>query len=324
MAKEESFFDYVLAPFKEWYGYIKDNAVRYYVQLLKIYLLRGFVWLGIMLFFGLVAIGILAAVGGMGIFSDTGLVVKTLTMLPVIISLGLLFIIALIVAGWASTSVSLTAVIYTDSEFKKEKFSIMEAFNRIKGKVFRYLVAYFVIWCAIMLPVIIIILIAIGGFAALLSQGSETGVAILGMLIAMPLAMILMTGYVVIAQLLLGLFAQFWTYGFLLAGMGVRDALGRSVDMVLKKPGRVIVFGIMVYIGSMAFGAPLMIYNMFFQVIVRVLPYMALEYSPWMLWLVIVAVPVHILIVIVLSAIVQCFSLPSHYLFWKKVRKDTV
>lgn len=322
-AKKESFLDYVTAPFKEWYSYIKDNAVQYYIQLLKIYFLGTFASLALMLLFALVAAGILVAAGGMAVFTDVETAVDTILLPPVLIALGLLFIIAVIVTSWVDNAISLTAVIYTDTEFGKGKFSIMEAFNRIKGKVFRYLVVHFGIWFLIMLPFIILALFIMGGVAALLSQDSESlRTAMIGMLIAMPFGMILFMGYLVLVQLMYSLFAQFWTYGFLLGNLSVMDALGRSVDMVVKKFARVIVFGILLYIGAAAFGAPLMIYNMLFQFVVRVLPYTGLESGLWMLWLFVLIIPIHIIIAGVLTTIVRAFSLPSHYLFWKKVRKD--
>lgn len=325
MAEKESFFDYVLAPFKGWYNYIKDNAAQYYIQLLKIHLLKIFAGLGLLLFFALIAAGILMIAGGTGVFTDAESMIATLTLLPVLLSLGLLFIISMIVIGWVSNSIALTAVIYTNTEFEKGKFSIMESFKRIKGKVFRYLVAQFVIWIVILLPVIIVGLLMIGGFAALSSQDSEgRGFAIFGMILALPVAMLLLIGYLFFAQLLYGLFAQFWVYGFLLENMGIRASLRRSVDIVLKKPVKVIVFGILLYIGAVAFGAPLMIYSVFFQFAIRMLVYVGVVSEHLILWLFILVIPIHTIIVGVLSAIVQAFNLPSHYLFWKKVRKDTI
>lgn len=314
--EKESFGDYIVQPLKAWMDYARGNFKRYYLGLLKIALADFAVGIVLLLLFGLLALGISIAVGGIGVLVAgvsagwIGLVAA------VIIGLGVLMFI-----GWVQQTIRLTAIAFTDAEFNGKPFGILETFGQTVWKVLRYLLVNLGVGLVLAIPVIILVGVyflgagAVGGG----SMGAGLGFA-MGFL---PLVIVIMVlAYAFVAGIIYCFLTQFWAYGFLLEGFGVVEALKKSVAIVKKRPLETFAFDLVLVIGSALFATPLAIYIFFYEIVGTIIRFLASLLGNLLATIAvyILLALVNGLITVVLSCIIQLFSTPNQYLFWKKVR----
>ncbi|MEM5814739.1 MAG: hypothetical protein QXD77_02890 [Candidatus Aenigmatarchaeota archaeon] len=326
--EKQGLSDFVLEPFRGWYEYIKLNAREYYVGLLKINLSVFAVALLAYAVLFAVAVGLLAVMVGMNVIADpAGAVVKLLGNLALLAVAVVACIIMVTIAEWLCKSVSLTAVLYTDSQFEKKPFGIVEAFHKIKWPVLRFVILDWAISALIFAPAFAILAVVYGGAIAGIiaaAAGGGAGAASLGifaLLFAMMLGFALVMGYILIVSFIYGFLVQFWTYGFLLAGLGVIDALKRSVGIIRKDFWRIAAFYIFLSIAVLVASIPLTIYGFFADIVIRIITIIAGADSGLVFWAAyLIALLINVMITMVISTAVQAFRLPVHYLFWKKVK----
>ena len=316
-SRTEDFADYITEPLKRWYSYIKDNALSYYCQLLKISLLSTFVSLALLLLFGLVFGGIVMAVGGVGVLSG---VLDSLGTAVAFVIFGLFLVAALFITVWIRSSISLTAIVFTDTVFRKRGFSIIEAFNAIKGRVFRFLVLRWAILFILMLPLLLLF-----GFIAYqwtTAEGSQDpGAVIAALVLQLLFAITIGVLYYILVAILYTFLLQFWTYGFLVGGLSVVEAFKQSIRIIKRRFLEVLAFDIIWYVGLVVFSIPATIYGVFFEFLGRVFLAFVEFLVPFGWVLIFPALLIHVLISVALSTVAQTFGLPTHYLFWRKANQ---
>ncbi|MDO8553657.1 MAG: hypothetical protein Q7S22_02525 [Candidatus Micrarchaeota archaeon] len=299
--------DFITQPINQWIDYIRQNAVKYYVGLLKIELLAIAIFSLIILVFGLISFGALALLGGFQ--SSLALVVS-----------GIIFLIGLILASWSYSSIQMTELIYTDCEFNNKEFAIIKSAKEISGKVLRFIVVDTLIITALMIPGAIIVIVFIAGGAGLsalkTSSGSNPLIGIMGLLAAYFILII----YFILVMFIYGILTQFWRYGFIIENLGIRESLKKSISIVKRKPSEVLIVIIVLgLITGSVFSIPSMIYYFFAQIGMNILS-LTLSFGPIGIIIFVIGIVVHILISTVLGVIPKTFSVPTRYLFWKMIK----
>lgn len=326
---KQDFFDFILAPFQAWWGFIQTNYKIYYTQLLKIALIELVAGWVLFILFAMVGAGLfllLTAGGGMSGLDTLDLSAFTRTAIIGMVVLGLFVLIALVITGWIQTTIGLTAILFTDMQLsnRSEPFSIRSAFQAIQGKVLKYVLLEWVLLFILILPGLLLFVLPLisGGAAGLLAPSREAaGMGALAGIFGFLAAIFLFIGYAVLVFNLYRFFAQFWKYGFLLGNLGVMEALKTSFSMVKRKWLEVIAFDLFWLFGIILFSVPLSIYGFFAQIGLRFISFGAgLAPALWIVYLVVLLV--HVVIATILTTIVQVFSLPTHYLFWKKLAEE--
>jgi len=324
--KEEGLQEFVLEPFQQWYDFTKLNWKGYWWGLLKIALTSFFVSLILFALLALSIAGIFFAAGGIDGFFKLG----TFTMVAVALLMFVILVAGIILITWIRSSISFTSIIYTNSRFTGTEFSIWDSFNRIKGKVFRYLLIIEGAYAILLLPIFLILGIFIGTiiFSAITLSGSANALFLLIPAIFLYLFLYLfIIGYSLLVSLVSSIFrffAQFWGYGFLLSDTGLIDALKGSFRIVWKKPLETIAFCILWFLAASVASLPLSIFAFFINLSSRLIYYVdtGLTITQDIL-LILIILFVGSLISLVLSTIAEVVSIPLHYLFWKKVKGKT-
>ncbi|MBD3210442.1 hypothetical protein GF318_03605 [Candidatus Micrarchaeota archaeon] len=321
----ENLVDFVLAPFRKWFAFIKTNHVRYYLQLLKINLAAAVMYfIPMTVFLVLLAGSIIALAGTNSLLDFSGmeaLLANSAILLAVLAGGLALFIIA----EWLSKSVKLSAVVFTDSEFSKQKFSIWGTFQKIRGKVFWYLIADMLIRILLFLPGFLVLVLVLGGGGLLLFPGGQgSGAAILALVLGLLTGYLLLIVYMFIVNLLYSFLAQFWTYGFLLEGKGVIDSLKESLGIVKRRFLETAAFYILLAILSVVFAAPLLLFNFLANFSIRIINLLIQTGQLWAIIVLVIAVLVQVVVAVVLSTLVEWFRLPAHYLYWKRAKQKDI
>ena len=321
-----SFFDPIIEPFRKWVDYIRPNLVRYYAGLLKINIVSLLVGWAFVLLFAMIAIAAVFLIVGSSGISMSGLmkIIGNMTAIIVILIAGVLIFAAM---SWAKTSIDLSAVLYTDSEFNGKSFDIIGSAWSIKWKALLFIITDIAIWFVIMLPIIaaVLVLIATGALAGAGLSGPSSGsgafIGVMGMFLGIFLLEIAAFAYIIFMLLAFGFLAQFWRFGFLLGGMGIVESLKASVSIIKRNPLEVLVFDILWVVGFIIFSIPLFTYAMFSNFlldIARLITETSGKLELWAIYLLLVAVSA--VITAFLSTLVQIFILPTPYLLWKRMR----
>ena len=299
-----AFFDKVAEPFKEWSGYVGKNHIGYYLGLLKILIVAAVAGFIIFTVFAVIS-GILASTEpGAGIL--VGIV---------------LMAVGLLAGEWIQRALKLTAIIYTDAEFSKKRFAMLDAFSKIKWPVLRYLLLEIIILLILSIPAIILFGMATMNFIEAMGSTLVTDGQIPLEDLTSTLASVMPLYFAGLAYeiaIIIGFafLAQFWAYGFLIQGKGVVDSLKDGIGIVKNNAALVVVFDMVWIIGILVFAIPLIAYNIFFnQIAYGILLLAGLGGGG------IVAIGVlvfNFLITVALSTLVTWFALPTQYLFWKK------
>ncbi len=317
MAKEkEGLEDHVKQPFSKWMDYIGPNHRKYYVQLFKILLTQMLFSWGIFILLSLLGFGAYLAFGGI----ITGVAALGAAKLGWVFwaLVAVLVLVLILVINWIQRAIGLTAVVFTDAEFRKRPFGILKAFGRIKWKVLRFVLLDTVIQLVIYLPVFALVALIILGFSA---PGS--GIIMLGTIFALIIALILFFIFHIIISVVYGFAVQFWKYGFLVENLGVVESLNKSLSIVKNRFAEVLVFDIVWVILIAVASIPLFIYNFAAYFVLRLLQIVtSLGIAGWVIYL--AAFAISSIITLILTALVQVFSLPTHYLFWDKVKKREI
>ncbi|MBN1170057.1 hypothetical protein JXA56_03455 [Candidatus Micrarchaeota archaeon] len=296
-----AFFDKIVKPFIEWSNYVSKNHIRYYVGLLKILLFSAVAGLIIAAIINLIS----SAAGGI---EEIGIIAGS-----VILLLGMAII------YWIQKAISLTTVLYTDAEFSKRKFSIMEAFGKIKWPVLRYIILECVILLVLLIPAIIMFSVGIMNLLNLMVQTNGGIDDIEGMVqtitgtVALYLAGIAYAFVIVIGYNYL---VQFWIYGFLLQGKGVVNSLKESVGIVRNNIFLVFAFDLVWLAIAMIFAIPFIIYNYVFGLAISAAVFAAF-FAYGSLGM-IIAAAISMGTSLIFTTIISWFTVPTHYLFWKK------
>lgn len=301
----------VKQPLSTWWAYIKKNFSRYYVQLLKISVLGAFSAMTVLLVFVLVSAGVFFFLGaGMpDIITSANMIYLTAGLLVVLFSL-------MLMVRWIEESISLTAVVFTDNEFRKRPFGIIETFWKIKTDVLKYLLADFAVRAVLFLPFLLVV--AFLGFAVFggsISPGIASGIVLV------MLTIMLFLIYYILITFVYGFFVQFWTYGFLVEKKGVVESLKRSVSLARKNIVKTFAFDVVWIILGMIISIPLTLYGFFARLLIRIIG-MAAGISIAVLAVYLIVICIHFVIVLLLSTAVRTFKLPTHYLFWKKIKNQ--
>lgn len=325
---KKTYTEIITEPLNMWYNYITKSFARYYTGLLKIEFVSLIAQWFLLLVLALISLGIIVGMVGVNITANIrGGIMALLGNTTALVAIILLWIVGIILISWAKATLSLAMVAFTDAEFASKGFGLMEAVSRLKWKTLRYIIAEAIAFILLMLPLIIVIAILVGGGALALGHanaqaasaaGSGAGTGLLAMLMAVPLLIVFSLLYIIIVLFVFGFFAQFWIYGFVVDGKGVIESLKASYRTVRKKPLEVLGFDVLFIIGCLLFSVPVIIYSIVASIPMNIAQLIArVGASPtlWVLYFVLVVL--NTLVTILFSTIIDVFSMPSMYLFWK-------
>jgi hypothetical protein len=304
----------VISPFKAWLDYISGNYVRYYTGLLKINIVALLVDWGLVLLLGLAIAGLLFAMLGAptfaGILASPAIGIKAALSalagnIAMLAALAAVIIIGIFAITWLVDTVSFTSVVFTDTEFCGKGFSIGETFGGMKWTVLRYVIVNAAIWLVIALPAIALLIMIVSAMA-----GAASGVLAL-----------LLLAYILLAMLVFGFLTQFWRFGFLLEGKGVIESLKASVAIARKQPLGVFLFDVFWVVGMFVCMIPMLCYSFVAGIPLSMMEKLALGSSSLTMWgMYILASAVNASLAMFLATLYQIFSLPTSYLFWKRIR----
>ncbi|MDD5172048.1 MAG: hypothetical protein PHF60_03355 [Candidatus ainarchaeum sp.] len=288
--------------FNSWLAYIKRNAVRYYTGLLKIglaTLLASWILLIVMLLIGfalLFSVGAALGVGGMLENASTNV-----TALAMIIIGGL---IGFVILKWVERTIQMTALIYTDAEFSGRKFDLIKSALRIYWPVFRLTLADMGLFILFLVPAVLL-----AAFGMANASDVSGGIAIL-----------LIFLYVIVMAIAYTFLTQFWSYGVVLEGRGVRDSLKQSLRIVKRSIMDVLVFDAIWVVGILVFAIPVIIYSFISGLVDGMLQVMMENGDLAIIGVYLLFAIVNAIISVVLTTIMEAFATPTHYLFWKSVK----
>jgi len=316
--QKQGLLDFVIEPFSKWFDFIKKNWKQYYLGLLKITFFNLATTLAVLIILGLV-LGAMAVVGfganaltnGAAAAAIGANVVLLVAATAIIIAIALLLM-------WVNTTISLSALVFTDASFNGKKFGLRATCWAIKWKVLRYLVLSVAIGLVLAIPLIVVGGIYIMGAGAAGLSGAGAGLAAVGGALVFAIAMV----YIIVAAILYGFLTQFWRFGFLVEGLGIRVALKKTVSIVRMRLAEVLVFDILWVIGIVIFSIPLFVYGMvesIIEMVVRVVVGL-IGNDILILATVIIIMIINTIFQSLLGAVLEAFSLPTLYLFWKKVK----
>ncbi len=296
--------DLVLGPITEWWGYIKvkSNYQKHYLGFLKI----TAVALGTALVLALVLGGIL-----FGAAALAGVLLKNLLILVPFI---LFATIAYIAVMWVACSFKLTNVLFTDAQLSGKPFGLMASFNRIKIPVLKYLLTKGAILFVLLLPVLVLLGISLA------SMLSGNAILVIAGVVSLVFVYILFIIYAILVGVVFQFVTQFWVYGFLLEGKGIVESLKASYRLARSKILETAVFDIISHFISMALSIPFLIFYFvaYFGFMLLQLTFLVMPLAGMVM--VGVALLVAAVIAMLLITIVELYNVPSHYLYWKKLK----
>jgi hypothetical protein len=302
--KADEFADTVTAPFSQWWDYIKPNFKRCYLQLLKINIVD------ILLVIALLVIGLVVVYGAE--FSATALTQNGAAFVVVAIVAYLLFY---AIYFWLRETVKSTQIVFMHSESSKQPFGIWSALKSVAWKMARYFIINILLMALIALPAVVLFCLPA---AISLYAGLEKNLSIL----AAVLFWIIAGAYVLLAYPLYIFLTQFWKYGFLAQGLGVRDALKESVRLVRKKPLEIAI----VDLGGLALSAPVLAPMLVSYLVVYVLSLLGAiagsMLSPILgMAILLIGFLAIYLFVVAFWTLAECAWLPVHYSLWKGMKE---
>jgi hypothetical protein len=317
---EPDFIDLVAQPFGRWFDFIRTEPVRYYLGILRINILSLLAGWALLVLFLLVVTCIAFALFGALLFTSPAGVLQNISgSIGAILAIAVLFLIGILMISWAKTSIELCAYDFTDSQFGKRGFAIKDTLGRIKWPAFRFMLIESAIWVVIMIPLAIIAALLIGALALVGDSLGALGPFVIVFLAVM--AEILAFIYLIFMSIAFGFFSQFWRFGFLIDGRGVMESLRAGVRIIIRRPLEVICFDLGWLLVGLLFSLPLILFSTvggFFIGLFRSLAIMSLNPILWAVLLIVLVMEA--LITALLSSLVQAFSLPTLYLFWKRMK----
>lgn len=115
-------------------------------------------------------------------------------------------------------------------------------------------------------------------------------------------------------------FLQFWSYGFLIQGLGVRQSLINSYKLVRSRPLDVLIFDFVFMVLIWVVSVPMSIFFViayvlliFLSIMTLLVPFIGIVISLLVLLL-------FAMIFIIFMTLAQMVSLPVMYLFWKRIK----
>jgi hypothetical protein len=322
----QDFFDPVTEPFAKWFARLCAEPAIFYLGLIRINLCALLAGWAMLALFAIIAV--VAAYAATGSLNPLGAIPAFAGNLMAVAAVVLVLIIALVAVGWVKTSIQMTAIIFTDSQYRKKEFSIRKAFGEIKWRVLKLMVLQGAIGFVLMLPIIAVAgLLAWLGMSALgpllAPAGGGGALSVIAMVFGLVLLGFLVVGYVTLVSAVFGFLAQFWGFFFLLDGMGAVESLKASVGTVRKRFFQVLAFDLLWLLGLLVLSAPVIAYNIVASIpmgIIEALARMSGHPALWVIYLLVVAIDA--VLTILLTTLVQSFTLPTSYLFWRGLKGD--
>lgn len=307
-APKDDFTDSITSPFKQWWAYIKANFKKCYLTLLTIALIALIAETALDLVSSL-AFNMMLPMFPPLDFSDLSVITLFAGGILALLLFGLF-------AKWLVYSISMTSIVFINSEFTKQPFGIWSAANAIRGKIFRFLVITYGIMLVIALPLILVVVLLLLTTSAMDTMPVAGAAAFMFLLLLTMAAVV----YYFVALFIFSFITQFWGYGFILEGLGVVDSLKRSVALVRKRFFECLIFDIALGVITLIAAIPAMMVSfgvyfvvLFATVFLVLLPLPFYLVATSLLSLVVMA------IVLVFATIASCISQPTQYLFWKKI-----
>jgi hypothetical protein len=328
---KEGIIDYVFEPFTKWFDHLRNNALSLYLGLLKISLANLAAFILITLLYILLGASLVFLMGSESALTDlTKFIYLLFENLYLSALLVLLTLVYWVLLAWIGSSISLSAYLFADSQFRKKPFRIIKSAMRIKWGVLRYMLVQLGIWLAIVSPFLILLLLALAAGYSVFGNsfdGSDPS-ALSGLLIGgMFLSMLVLLAFVVymgIANVLFEIITQFWLYGFLLEGRGIIDSLKRSLSLIKMRLPEVLVFDFFFLVGFLAASIPLTLFSIFSDVFFEFFRFVDVMGDALYLGIYIIAVIFNVLITMLLATLVEAYYIPVHYLFWRKVNEEKI
>lgn len=308
-AEQTKTSDLVFSPIRDSISFLRLNFKEYYLDLLKIVVSKIAVSLCLLLVFGLIFL--------IGYFSISMLHLNP--GLPIEIGLLAIFLfIFWLIALVIQETFGLATMLLTEAKLSGQKFNLKETVFSLYKTAFKFLVVDSVVRLILAIPVILVIGFMIASPMTL--AGTHDFSSIMSFMAVFLVAYIFVFLYLLVVQILYYFFLQFWQYGFLFEKMGIIAAMKRSVALAKSKPFDVLIFDVIFIILSALASLPLMAFVMIVYVCMIFLEVLTIFFPP--LGLVVLAVAFIIIIIgaVLLSTITMMVSLPTHMLFWKKLK----
>lgn len=305
-------------PLSAWYEYIKLNAAHCYVGLLRIAIAS---WLATVVFcivtVAAMAALLAAAIGGGALAllasGQLGTLLAALTA-PVLALLIIIPIVLMILLSWVQTVIGLTRLTFAEAELTGKQFSIRQSAWELKRVALRFLLLDSAMRLVLSLPAIALISLAV---ACIFVAGPLVG------WIAVLLATLLAGAYCFAAFAVYGFVTQFWAYGFVLGGMGVRESLAKGLSLVRNRLIEAFAMGLVLWVGAMVLALPLAVFGIASGLVELVLRLAAgiPGVGTAILGIYIIYRIIDVLVSMALGVIPMVLGVPAHYLFWKRVSR---
>lgn len=324
MSQKEDIFEFLSKPFRVWIEYIRTAYKRYYLSLLKINLTALIAGWGLGVILLIIGLLIAVVLNGFNPALDPQKIASFFANTTDLIVVAAFLVVAIILESWLSNSIKLTAILYTHSQIEGADFSFWGASKKIKWKVLRYILIDAVLRVILLLPLILFFALAIlGGFTSFGPSAGNDFSTILANIAALLLMIVIGIFYILVVYFLYAFLTQFWSYGFLINDLGIIPSLRRSLGIIRRRFIEVILFDVFWGVGILVLMVPLFVFSIlwgFFRSFLSFLSTLA-GLKGGIFWVFyILSIILETIVVIMLSTMVQSFSLPTQYMFWKKVK----
>ncbi len=293
--EEDEFIENMKVPLLGAWDFVRANFKQYYIELLKIGLMKLVVTLGAFIVMVLLALALAfgtAALGG-------GIV-------------GILLMAAVILAGyfaifWLNNAFEVVAYTMTDAMLGGRKYALVETVLSQKRKTLTYTVVDAAFRIVMLIPAVVIIAVP---FLFLNAGGGVP------LILGLMAAYLFFIAYVMLTGTLYEFLTQFWRYGFAVESRGIVESLKSSIALVRGWPLEVIVFDFILMIMMALASIPMMVFYFAAYVVL-----MFVMFIPVVgLFLYLAGLLLVYLVSILLIALMEVAWRPAHCLFWKRMK----
>ncbi|MEW6035251.1 MAG: hypothetical protein AB1529_01445 [Candidatus Micrarchaeota archaeon] len=294
--EEDEFIENMKVPLLGWWDFVRANFKQYYIELLKLGLMKLVVSVGAFIIMLLLALALVFGTASLG-----GGIVGIILMAAVILA-------GYFVIFWVNNAFEAAAYTMTDAMLSGRKYSMAETLISQKGRTLSYTVADAAFRILMLVPaaaVIAVLYVALG-----------PGAGGASLMVGLMAAYLFFIVYLMLAGALYEFLTQFWRYGFAVENRGIIDSLKGGLSLVRRNPLEVIVFDFILLVMILLASIPMMVFYFAAYIVLMVVMFIPvlgifLYFAGFLLVY---------LVAILLLALVEVAWRPAHCLFWKRMK----
>jgi hypothetical protein len=223
-----------------------------------------------------------------------------------------------IIILWLMQTFESAAYVLVAAKAGNKPYSMRAALGDSAPPTFRYALLDAGLRLLVLLPLALILVAGYMSLSPLNSLPSDSARPAFGVFFVF--AYVLFIAYIFLSNLLYEFAAQFWRYGFLIEKRPVVQSLKRGLGLIRESPFEVLLFGIIYAAVFLVSSVPSFFYGivMYFAVVfVQIAAILVVGPAGYIVYA--AAVILAALVGVVFSTITETVCRPLHYMFWKRL-----